>query len=89
MNPEQPRPLAALPGDMPVVGAEIPVADRDGAPAGTSLAVNDPQPLEVDLDWQFRVRDAARFVIGRVPVPRHPGQRHQPIAVDDAELRHR
>ena len=47
MNPEQPRPLAALPGDMPVVGAEIPVADRDGAPAGTSLAVDDPEPLEV------------------------------------------
>ena len=71
VNPEQPRPLAALPGDMPVVGAEIPVADRDGATAGTSLAVDDPQPLEVRLDWQFRVGNAARFVIGRVPMPRH------------------
>ena len=77
-NPEQPRLLAALPGDVAVIGAEIPVADRDRAPLRAPLAVHDTEPLEVRFDRQLGVGDAARFVLGRVAVPRHARQRHQP-----------
>jgi hypothetical protein len=72
---------------MPVVRAEIPVADRDGTPPGPSLAIHDAQPCEMRFDGQLGVGDPLRFSRGRLPMPRHAGQRHQSIAIGDAQQR--
>ena len=68
-----------------MIRAEVPVAYRDRSPCRLAVVAENSQPLEMRLERHFGAVNPARFHVSRLAVPWYPRQRHQPIAVGDAQ----
>lgn len=70
---------------MAVVGSEITVGDCDRPPHRFAGRVDDPEMLKVLLERNTRLIEPFRFGRCGCAMPRNPRQRHEPLAIGDAQ----
>ena len=70
-----------------MIRSEVPVADRNRALPGVAVLPHDIEQPQVLLDRHLDLGHPTRLVRRRLPVPGHPGQRHQPRPMGNAQPR--